>query len=130
MERLIVEEENSILSEENNPSVIFEHKRIEIPFGSNDRERIILNHIRRLEEKINKLEKSEEKETVILYKISDPQATVQIKQFIEFQKKSGKTFTDDFEIMEKLHLPIEQVDLVLENLEKGGVVHERKEGTR
>lgn len=62
----------------------------------------------------------------VLRIISDKLAGKEIKKFIKIKKKGHPTI-DDFEVMDALNLPIEQVDKILEKLEKEGYIgSERK----
>lgn len=48
-----------------------------------------------------------------------------IRAFVDKKIKSKVFIIDDFEISEKLNIPIEQVDLVIEKLLKDGILYEQ-----
>ena len=51
-------------------------------------------------------------------KVNDSEAEARIRQFLSKKKREGYKRTDDIEIMEGLNLPIEQVDRILDKIEK------------
>lgn len=58
--------------------------------------------------------------------LPDDVAETEIKNFIQAQKEKGIVRISDFEIAEKLDLPVDQVNKLLEKLEVDGIVIERK----
>ena len=81
--------------------------------------------IHRLEEEVHLLREAMEKESVVILEVSDKAAEDMIMSYISDKKILGISRFDDFELIEKLKLPIEQIDRILDRLEKKGVVVER-----
>ncbi len=77
-----------------------------------------------LKKEIREIKKSEV--TLLIRTINDNMAEIEIKRFIKLKKKEGISSIDDFEIMERLKLPIEQIDKVLEKFERTGIIRERR----
>lgn len=73
---------------------------------------------------LRRLEKM--KEVVVLERRNNKEAKKQVKKFIEKKVREGQSSVDDIEIMENLKIPIEQVDEIMEDLEKKGKIKEKR----
>ena len=102
-------------------------KIITIPYG--EELSTLIDIVAELSKRIQKLEKEIENiktQSIFIYELPEKEAEMKIKRFILEKKEKGEMVFDDLEIMEKLKIPLEQVDRILEKLEKEGVIRERK----
>lgn len=92
-------------------------------------ESCLVDEISELKNEIEKLKtemqsmKSCEKE-IILNRMPIDEAEKKIEDYIK--SKPGKNF-DDFELMEKFKIPIDDVDIVLERMKKKGLISEKSQ---
>lgn len=63
-------------------------------------------------------------ETYQIQEVSDKEAEVLIKEFLLERKKKGIKSVGIFDFMDELKLPPEQINKIMEKLEKEGVVKE------
>ena len=66
---------------------------------------------------------SKRDKVVVLREISQTEAEMEIRDFI---KCKTDTF-DDIEIVEKLNIPIEQVDVILNKIKKEGKIRDKQQ---
>lgn len=59
---------------------------------------------------------------IVEVKLTDEQTYEQIKHYVQSLKNSGYDSFADFDIMESLNIPIEQIDKALARLKKEGVI--------
>ena len=92
---------------------------------------ILISKLKLVESRLEKLE-TEIKEIreagvfISFEEIPDSKAKIKIEKVIADAKETRIKEIDDFEIMERLNLPIEQVDRILGELEKEGTIRERR----
>jgi hypothetical protein len=59
-----------------------------------------------------------------IQEVSNKEAEVQMKKFLQEEKKKGLKYVTVLDFYTALHLPFEQINKIMENLEKEGVVGE------
>ena len=84
------------------------------------------NKVETLRTAVEMLREAVEQDRVVLINIPDKLAESEIRRFVIESKKRGITKFDDLEILERFRIPIEQIDKILKNLVKEGVISERK----
>ena len=108
------------------PTIIFEHRRIEIPFNTKDqRDELILKYIKALEKKIEDLKKRQfQSNQYSVHEISDEEAQIKIINLLKDTKLNNKNKIDFFDITTKLKLPSNQVERILDKLIEMKIIEE------
>lgn len=103
--------------------IIWEKNIIRIPFNTeNERDKGIYNLIQNLQNKLDKLEK--EKNEICLLSVTNIEAEKRIINYLKGLRKEGHGKFDIPQICIELKLPAQQIELILEKLEKKGLIKE------
>ncbi len=104
--------------------VRYEQTAIQIPFNLQERkDRIFFDILKNLKKEVDDLKKREKYfEAYIPKEISDEEARLELISYLKKNKKEGRGRVTVLDITSYLNIPAEQVERILEKLEKEGAV--------
>ena len=107
------------------PYIIFEKERIILPFGERILyERILYNCVTQLQKEVSDLK--QQLEQITFRRVSNDVAKKEIVLLLKLNKMAGSSKVSIIDIVERLHLPAEQIEAVLDDLEKAELISESK----
>lgn len=111
-----------VVTTSTNQEIVFERNIIRIPFNTdNERDRKLYEILINLQNKVETLEK--EGSQFEFLSLTEKQATEKIVKYLKEKKIQGHGRIEIFDISCNLKIPSEQVENILEKLEKEGVVN-------